>query len=293
MQSVPAKTIITRQKSTSWFGSEYNMNIYRGCCHGCIYCDSRSDCYRIETFDTVRKKENALKIIRNDLRRKVKKGVVATGAMSDPYNPFEEKELLTRNALVLLDAYGFGVSIATKGVLVTRDIDVLSDIRTHSPTLVKITVTTTDDALAKKLEPNAPSPTERLAALEALSSRGIFCGVLLMPVLPFIQDSADNIKSVVQAAKKSGARFVYPALGMTMRQGQREYFLARLEREFPGMRERYQKRFGTRYTCHAQNIKALWAVFASECERLGLLYSMNDIILAYQLGYKKEQLSLF
>ena len=126
MEYVPAKTIVTRTKSTAWFGIDYNMNIYRGCCHGCIYCDSRSACYQIDHFDTVRAKEDALRIIRDDLRRKVKTGVVGTGAMSDPYNPFEKKEELTRHALQLVDAFGFGAAIATKSDLILRDIDILS-----------------------------------------------------------------------------------------------------------------------------------------------------------------------
>lgn len=129
---------------------DYNMNIYKGCCHGCIYCDSRSECYHVENFDKVRAKENALQIIRDDLRRKVKKGVIGTGAMSDPYNPFEEKLCLTRHALELVDAYEFGIAIATKSPLITRDADILSGIKEHSPVLCKITITTADDELSKK-----------------------------------------------------------------------------------------------------------------------------------------------
>ncbi len=154
MEYIPAKTIITRSKRPEyWFGTEYNMNIYKGCCHGCIYCDSRSNCYGVEAFDTVRAKENALEIIRDELRRKTKRGVIATGAMSDPYNPFEEKLLLTRHALELCNAFEFGVAIATKSTLLERDIDVLCDIKEHSPVLCKVTITTCDDSLAKKLEP--------------------------------------------------------------------------------------------------------------------------------------------
>ena len=128
IEYISAKTIVVRTKSSDWFGMDYNMNIYKGCCHGCIYCDSRSECYHIENFEKVRAKENALQIIRNDLRRKVKKGVIGTGAMSDPYNPFEEKLRLTRNALELVDAYEFGIGIATKSPMITRDIDIFGSI---------------------------------------------------------------------------------------------------------------------------------------------------------------------
>lgn len=214
METVPAKTIVTRTKSTSWFGTDYNMNIYRGCCHGCIYCDSRSECYGIGDFDHVRVKENVLEIIRNDLRRKVKTGVVGTGSMSDPYNPAEERLQLTRHALELLNAYGFGASIATKSSLITRDIDVLKEIRGNSPVLCKLTVTTCDDRLAEKIEPNVSGPSERLRAVEQLAGAGIVAGILLMPVLPFLEDTPENVREVARRAAESGARFVYPACGI-------------------------------------------------------------------------------
>ena len=167
MEYVPAKTIVTKTKSSAdWFGIDYNMNIYRGCCHGCIYCDSRSDCYGIDQFDKVRVKEDALRIIRDELRRKVKKGVVGTGAMSDPYNPFEQESELTRHALELIDAFGFGAAVATKSALLKRDMDVLLGIKEHSPVICKVTVTTTDNHLAKKIEPHVSLPSERLELIE-------------------------------------------------------------------------------------------------------------------------------
>ncbi len=292
-EMIPAKTIVTRTKGTAWFGASYNMNIYRGCSHGCIYCDSRSECYRIERFDTVRVKENALEIIRNDLRRKIRPGVVSTGAMSDPYNPLEAVHNYTRNALQLLHAYGFGVAIATKSPLVTRDLDLLSDIAEGAPTLVKMTITTADDALARKIEPRAAPSSKRFDALQTLRAQGIFCGILLMPVLPFLEDTDQNVLAIVRRAAECGARFIYPAFGMTMRDGQREYFLAALEAQFPGLRERYTKAFGTGYQCVSPRAKALWSVFKAECDRLGILYRMPDIISAYKLGYADSQLSFF
>ena len=165
MDYISAKTMLIPTKNKTWFGTDYTMNIYKGCMHGCIYCDSRSDCYHIDHFDTVRAKENALLLIRNELRRKVKPGVICTGAMSDPYNPFESELCLTRHALELIEAYEFGVAIATKSDLITRDIDVLGGIQTKAPVICKITLTTLDDALAKKIEPYAPSPSRRLEAL--------------------------------------------------------------------------------------------------------------------------------
>lgn len=294
MLTVPAKTIITRTKSTEWFGCEYNMNIYRGCSHGCIYCDSRSECYGNQDFDTVHMKENALAIIRDDLRRKAKRGVVGTGAMSDPYNPFEKDLELTRHALELLNAYEFGVAIATKSDLITRDIDLISEIKEHSPVLCKLTVTTCDDALAKKVEPNAPSSSQRFAAIKKLADAGIFAGVLLMPVLPYLEDSPENIEGIVNRAADSGARFIYPAFGMTLRQNQRDWYYRELEARFPNekLRERYAKRYGSSYECRCPDASALWKLFSALCDDRGLLYNMKDIVRGYKLGYA-QQISLF
>lgn len=295
MDYIPAKHLVIRNKDTSWFGTDHTMNIYKGCCHGCIYCDSRSECYRVENFDTVRAKADALRIIRDDLQRKVRSGIIGTGSMSDPYNPFEREHLLTRHALELIDAYDFGVAIATKSDLVARDIDILQSIKSHSPILCKLTVTTTDDSLAAKIEPNVARPTERLAAIKRLSDAGLFAGVLLMPTLPFLEDSVENVLAVTEAAAEAGAKFVYPAFGMTMRQNQREHYLAELERRFPGegLRARYEKQYGDRYNCVSPNAKKLWAAFSKRCQELGLLYEMKHIVSAYQRGYGDMQLSFF
>ncbi|MCL2865815.1 MAG: radical SAM protein [Lachnospiraceae bacterium] len=293
MEYIPAKTIVSKVKyGSSWFGVDYNMNIYRGCSHGCIYCDSRSLCYQNVDFDQVKAKENALQKMREELRRKVKSGVIGTGAMSDPYNPFEKKELLTRHALALMDAFDFGVAIATKSALVTRDIDILEDIKAHSPVLVKITVTTADEELCKKIEPHVSSVSKRFRAINALAERGIICGVLMMPILPYINDNENNIRRIVQEAKAAGADFVYPAMGMTLREGNREYFYKKLEESFPGIKEKYIKRFGLRYNCTSSQAKRLWESFKEECEKQGMIHDMKSIINRYKRGYG-EQLSLF
>lgn len=294
LEQVPAKTIVSGYDPGSrWFGINYNMNIYRGCCHGCIYCDSRSDCYRVEDFSRVRVKERALELIRNDLRRKVKPGIVGTGAMSDPYNPFEEQLCLTRHALELIDAYGFGAAVTTKSPLVVRDLDILGAIREHSPALCLVTVTTPDDELAGKIEPNAPPPSARMAAMEALASAGVFTGVLLTPVLPFLTDRREDILELVRQAKERGARFVYGGFGVTLRGNQREYYYQRLEERFPGLAQRYRRRYGERYWCTVPGAKKLWEVFSRECDRVGLLYRMEEIIAASRAGYGSQQLSFF
>lgn len=295
MEYVPAKTIVTKTKGSDWFGIDYNMNIYRGCCHGCIYCDSRSDCYRIDNFDTVRVKEDALRVVRDDLRRKVKKGVVGTGAMSDPYNPFEKEFQLTRHALELIDAYGFGAAVATKSALLKRDIDVLSGIKEHSPVICKITVTTTNDSLAKKIESHVSSPSSRLGLIEALRNKGIFSGILMMPVLPLLEDNEENILSIVKAAHETGANFIYPSFGVTLRNNQREWYFDRLKEQFPeqDLAAEYIRRYGNSYGCTSPRAKSLWNLFSKECQRYGILYQMPDIIHSYKKNYEVTQLSLF
>lgn len=291
MEYISANTIVTKTKNSTWFGTEYNMNIYRGCCHGCIYCDSRSACYHVEDFDTVKVKEDALRIIRDDLRRKVKKGIVGTGSMSDPYNPIDKDLLLTRNSLELINAFEFGVAIATKSPLVTRDIDVLSDIKSHSPTIVMITITTADDSVCKLIETNIAESSKRFSALKELSKNNIYCGVILMPILPFINDTEENILKIIHLAKDSGAKFIYPSFGVTLRTNQREHFYNKLDPNFPDIKEKYISRYGERYYCTSPKAKKLYRIFKMECDKLGLLYNMRDIIWRYKLGYKSNLLS--
>jgi len=294
METIPAKTIIGRvQKPSAWFGAQYNMNIYRGCTHGCIYCDSRSDCYGDKNFDMIKVKEDALEKIRDELRRKVKTGVVATGAMSDPYNPLEYGLKLTRRALELVSAYEFGAAIATKSALVARDADILQEIAAHSPVIVKLTITTADEDLCKKLEPNVSGAAERFEAMRALADRGVYCGVLMMPILPFINDTEENITGILTRAKQAGARFCYPAFGMTLRGGNREYYYRKLDESFPGIKEKYWVKYGEDYGCPSPRARKLWGVFTQRCKELGLVYNMRDIIGQYKEGYEREQLRLF
>lgn len=294
MNFIPAKTIVNKNKAPNmWFGHDYNMNIYKGCSHGCIYCDSRSECYHVENFDEVRGKENALAIINRELRSKQKTGVVGTGAMSDPYNPFEKQYKLTRNALELVNAYGFGAAIATKSDLIVRDIDVLKDINEHSPVCLKMTITTFDDKLCRLIEPNVVPTSARFEALAQLSKNNLFCGVLLMPILPFLNDSEENLKSIIVGAAKAGAKFVYPWLGVTLRQNQRDYFYNQLDKSFPGIKAKYQSIFGEKYECRVQNSKEKSQLVASLCKENGLLYRMPDIISAYKKQVAFKQMSLF
>lgn len=297
MQYIKVKTIVSQAKNNdNWFGINYNINIYQGCCHGCIYCDSRSNCYQIIDFDRVRAKENSTEIIKNELRSKRNKGVIGTGAMSDPYNPFERKLMLTRKALEEIDSNRFGVAIATKSDLVVRDIDILKRIQSHSPTLIKMTITTYDDNLCKKIEPSVCESSRRFEAIKKLSDNGIYVGVLLMPILPFINDSEENIKNIIKKAYESNAKFVFSyGLGVTLRQNQRQYYFDQLNKLFPGnnLPQRYINTYKESYINPASNNKKLWRVFKEECEKYNLLYKMEDIIKDYKTNYEKTQISWF
>jgi DNA repair photolyase len=294
MEFIPAKTIISGYRANStWFGNNYNMNIYKGCSHGCIYCDSRSECYQVENFDEVRAKENALVLIEQELKSKRRRGIIGTGAMSDPYNPFEKEFKLTRGALELIDRYGFGISIATKSDLISRDIDILKAISAHSPVIVKMTITTADDKLCKKIEPNVAASSKRFAAIKKLSGEGIFVGILLMPLLPYIEDTEENISSIIKLAHESGAKFIFPAFGVTLRQNQRAWYYGKLDEHFPSLKEKYIKNYGSAYECHSSKAKELWALFQVECDRRGILYKMDDIIKGSKQGYGDAQISMF
>jgi DNA repair photolyase len=226
--------------------------------------------------------------------RKIKTGVIGTGSMSDPYNPFEKTYRYTRQALELIDQYQFGIAIATKSDLITRDIDILKRIKEHSPVICKITVTAAEDDLSKRIEPNVCVSSKRLEAVRKLSEAGIFTGILLMPVLPFLNDSPENILEIVRLAHKNGARFIYPYFGMSLRNGQREYFYQKLEVLFPGkdLKQKYMNYYGSSYECHSPRAKELWSLFTAECDRLGILYRMRDIIQTYKKGYDYQQLTL-
>ncbi|MGI6239928.1 MAG: radical SAM protein [Christensenellales bacterium] len=273
---IDAKTIVSAWSDCGWFGSNYTMNLYRGCSHGCIYCDSRSECYQIDDFDTVRVKADAARIVERDLKSKRKKGIVITGSMSDPYNPLEARLRLTRRALALIHRYGFGVAIDTKSSLVTRDIDRISAISEATAACVSITITTFDDAASRAIEQNICPPSVRFRALEALARAGIDCGVLLMPILPFINDDPENVRRIARAAADAGAKWVYPGgdFGLTMRSGQREHFLAHLP---PALRRRYVDAYGGDYHCPSPRSVELWTALREVADQRALMCDMKSI----------------
>ena len=197
MEFMEAKTILSRvAHSEEWFGIDYNMNLYKGCCHKCIYCDSRSNCYNIKDFDRVRSKKNVIELLNKELKSKRKKGVIGIGAMSDTYNPFEKKYEITKKALELISYYNFGVSIETKSNLIVRDIDIFKEIQKDADVILKFTITSADDNLSKIIEPNVCVSSERLKAMKQLSNNGLFVGTLLTPIIPFITDIEENIRDI-------------------------------------------------------------------------------------------------
>lgn len=294
MEEIKAKTLLSPyHPNSSWFGHHYNLNIYKGCSHGCIYCDSRSDCYRIENFDEVKAKENALLILEKELKSKRKKGVIGSGAMSDPYNPLERVHQLTRRSLLLIDQYRFGVSLTTKSSLIERDLDILIKIRNHSPVLVLMTITTADDQLASRLEPLASKTSQRFKTLERFAQAGIPTGILMMPILPFINDTEENVLNIILKAKQHGVRYIYPAFGVTLRQNQRDYYYQQLDKIFPGVKQKYVQTFNQRYVCESPNARQLSNIFNQTCSELNIITTMSQIIADYQAGFENEQLKLF
>ena len=286
---IEAKVLLSHTKQPdTFFGLKYNMNLYRGCQHRCIYCDSRSECYQIEDFDgEVLVKANAIELLRKELASKRVKGVIGLGSMNDPYMPLERKLNLAGRALEVIAEFGFQVHIITKSDLILKDLETLRRIAQTYAT-ISFTITTADDELAAKIEPLAPRPSARLAAMRVLADNGIQTGVTMMPILPFIEDNEENISAIVTQAAEAGASYILPWMGMTMRDRQRDYYYTQLDRHFPGLRAKYERVFGERYNCDVPYAKKLYAVFGDLCECYGVatklpLYAPQAV----------EQLSLF
>lgn len=296
MRETQAKTLLVKvPKPELWFGVEYNMNVYRGCTHGCIYCDSRSECYRIDEFENVQAKTNAPEVLRRELSRKRSKALIGTGSMSDPYIQAERSRRLTRAVLEVLADKQYPVHITTKSDLITRDEDVLEAIAASAGyASAAFTVTTCDNSLASWLEPLAPPPQARLKAMESLAARGVYTGVLLTPILPFILDNPSNVMTVVKAAESHGARFVITYMGVTLRDRQRDHYYAGLERKAQGLPERYRRAYGERYSCMSPRARVLMEQLREYVDRAGLVCRMEDIPGFQHLKpFEPQQLELF
>jgi DNA repair photolyase len=275
-RTIPAKSILSKVKNgpDPWFGITYNMNLYRGCQHQCIYCDSRSECYQLGDLSDIRIKENALAILERELKSKRQKGTVGFGSMNDPYMPVEKNDELVRSALKLLIKYNFPVHILTKSDLIIRDIDLLTQL-SNTYTAASLTITTANDDLARIIEPAAPVSSMRLDAIRQLSKAGIYTGVMLMPILPFINDSWEEIEELIHRSKEAGAKYLLFWPGMTLRKGSRDYFYTKLDQHFPGIKEKYISSFGESYTCNSLNSNNLYSKASELCNKLFLPVKMN------------------
>ncbi len=296
MEYVKTRTIMTKSdQGNHWFGIDYHMNLYRGCSFGCIYCDSRSEAYHIKNFDEIKGKVNALEILEEELSSKHFKGVVSFGTLSDPYNVMEEKYEFTRGALKLIEKYGFGVSIDTKSDLILRDLDLLSAINKKNNVIIKISIITTDATLAKTLEPHVISPEKRFQVVKRLKEKGIYVGVLMTPVLPFVTDNEENIKSMIKKAHEVGARFIYTKMGMTLRRTVAEYYYEKIDQLYPELSRDYRGIYEKSLIANPLRYKDLLELFVNECNQYQLLCDMGEIIKDYKRVVPKmnEQISLF
>lgn len=289
MHYVKAKGILSAQNG---------MNLYRGCSHGCIYCDSRSKCYHMDhDFEDIEVKENAIELLENVLKRKRKKCMIGTGAMTDPYIPLEMELGNMRKALSLIAQYGFGVAVQTKSDRILRDMDLLREINRQAKCVVQMTLTTADEELCKKLEPNVCTTRQRFHVLKELQGAGIPTVVWLSPILPFINDTEENISGILDMCIESGVYGVICfGMGLTLREGNREYFYSQLDRLFPGMKERYIRRYGNQYEIPSPHGRELMRFFHQKCAGAGMVHD-NGQIFGYLHTFEDkqagEQLSLW
>lgn len=288
MHLVDAKGILSAQNG---------MNLYRGCVHGCIYCDSRSRCYHIDhPFEDIEVKRNALDLLDAALRKKRRRGMLSTGAMTDPYIPEEEIFGLTRGAMRLALRHGFGFTLQTKSTRVLRDLPLLQELNARTRCVVQMTLTTADEALCRRIEPNVSATLERARALQTLADAGVPTIAWLTPILPFINDTPENLLAVLRLLKDAGVRgVIFFGAGLTLREGSREYFYAQLDRLFPGLKERYARTYGLRCEIPSPDNDRLCRLFHDFCESNNLMHD-NDQIFACLHAFPDPpsgQLSLF
>ena len=290
MHFVQAKGILTTS------GGKCGMNIYRGCTHGCIYCDSRSTCYHMEhPFEDIEVKENAPELLRKALRSKRKKCMVGTGSMSDPYMHCESELRLMRRCLEVIKEEGFGVAVQTKSDRILRDLDLLKAINESAKTVVQLTLTTYDDDLCSILEPHVCNTKRRIEVLEIMQREGIPTVVWLTPILPYINDTEENVTSILNECVRVGVKGVISfGMGLTLREGDREYYYAALERHFPGLKEKYMREYGFSYELPSPDTPRLMKIFTDICKKNGIMYKPDDVF-AYMndLPDKYTQISIF
>ena len=281
-------------KAKGILSNNNGINIYRGCTHGCIYCDSRSKCYGFtHDFEDIEVKTNAPELLEKSLRSKRKKCMIGTGAMCDPYLHAEEQLQITRRCLELIDKYEYGVAIQTKSTRILRDLDVLKNINDKTKAIVQMTLTTYDESLCKILEPNVSSTYERFEALMQFKKAGIPTIVWLTPILPFINDTEENIKGILDYCVQAGVKgIICFSMGVTMREGDREYFYHALDKYFPGMKNKYIRTYGNAYDCPSPNNDRLLDFFRKYSTRYGIMHKTEECFrYMYTFPQKYEQMS--
>lgn len=276
--------------------AQNGMNLYRGCTHGCIYCDSRSKCYGFtHDFEDIEVKINAPELLERALRGKRNKCMIGTGAMCDPYMPVEQTLGLTRKCLEIIARYGFGVTIQTKSPSFLRDLDLLEEINGKAKAVVQMTLTTYDETLCRIVEPHVATTAERVKALEVCRDRGIPTVVWLSPILPFINDTEENIRALLDECVRLKVKgIICFGMGVTLREGDREYFYAALDRHFPGMKQRYIRIYGNAYEVLSPDNDRLMALFTETCRENGILYKAEDCFgYLHAFPVQQEQISMF
>ena len=266
------------------------INVYRGCTHGCIYCDSRSTCYQMDhAFEDVAVKRNAPELLEDALRRKRRRCMIGTGSMCDPYLPLEAGTRLTRRCLEVIERQGFGVSVLTKSDLILRDIDLLKSINDQGKAVVCTTFTTFDEDLCRILEPNVCTTRRRFEMLCAMREAGIHTGIWLCPILPFINDTEENLRGLLDYCLGAGVEVIVNfGFGVTLRDGDRQYFYRQLDRHFPGMKSRYIRTFGNSYQCTSPNNDRLWRIYEAFCREHGITGGSDDA-LAWLMEFEDKQ----
>jgi DNA repair photolyase len=270
--------------------SKNGMNLCRGCIHGCIYCDSRSLCYKIEhDFEDVEIKINAPQLLEEKLRSKRRRCMIGTGATSDPYIPIDESLKITRACLEVIEKYGFGLAILTKSNLILRDIDLLTSINRKAKCVVEMTLTTFDEDLCKIIEPNVCTSRQRFETLKTLRDNGIETVVWLCPILPFINDTAENLRGILGYCVEAGVYGILCfGMGMTLREGNREYFYEKLDKHFPGLKNRYEKKYGNSYVVTSDNNRELMAYFYKTCNENSIRYG-NEKLFEFMAAAFEEK----
>ena len=273
-------------QSKSILSSTNGMNIYRGCSHGCIYCDSRSKCYNMNhDFEDIEVKENSLKLLKQALLNKKQKSMVGMGSMSDPYVPIESKLQYTREAIKLVSRYNFGFTLITKSDLVLRDLDLFEELNNKSKAVLQMTLTTYDDNLCKILEPNVAPTSKRVKVLKEFDKKNIPTVVWLSPILPFINDTEENIEGIIDYCIKCNVKgIICFGMGLTLREGNREYFYSKLDENFPNLKNKYIKMFGDSYGLPSPNRVKLMKLFKYKTEEYGIMNN-PEVIFEYLHKY--------